>query len=89
MNFTTIENLQDSVSATYGAVIKYGDKVFVTDIAWKGGFTAKIYYFVELPKATGLSDIECKLAPFAIADETFKDNGSALQWCFNQLLTGC
>lgn len=89
MNFTTIENLQQSVSATYGAVIQYGDKVFVTDIAWKGGFTAKIYYFVEFPKATGLSDFECKLAPFAIADETFKDNGSALQWCFNQLSTGC
>lgn len=41
--FTTIEKLQLNVSASYGAVVQYGDKVLVTDISWKGGFTAEIY----------------------------------------------
>ena len=31
MGFTTIEKLQLEVSASYGAVIQFGDKVFVTD----------------------------------------------------------
>ena len=43
MEFTTMERLQMKVSASYGAVIQFGDKVFVTDCHWKGGFTAEIY----------------------------------------------
>lgn len=50
--FTTIEKLQLEVSASYGAVIQYGDKVFVTDITWKGGFTAEIFEFIEFPEDT-------------------------------------
>lgn len=82
MRHTTIENLQTAVSASYGAVIQYGDKVFVTDIHWKSGFTAKIYEFVESPEDTGFSAIECRLSPWAEAKETFRDNGHALAWCF-------
>jgi len=63
MEFTTMERLQMKVSASYGAVLKFGDKVFVTDCHWKGGFTAEIYEFVETPDETGLGDIECRLAP--------------------------
>ena len=62
MEFTTMERLQMKVSASYGAVIQFGDKGFVTD--WKGGFTAEIYEFVETPDETGLGDIECRLAPW-------------------------
>ena len=83
MGFTTIEKLQMQVSASYGAVIQYGDKVFVTDITWKGGFTAEIY---EFPEDTGLGEIECRLSPYAEAEETFKDNGHALAWCFQQVM---
>ena len=85
MDFTNIEHLQLSVSATYGAVIQYGDKVFVTDITWRGGFTAMIFEFVETPEETGLSAIECRLSPWAEAKETFKDSGHALAWCFEQV----
>ena len=46
------------VSATYGAVLKYGDRVLVTDYYWKGGFLAKVYEFVETPEETGFSEIE-------------------------------
>ena len=84
-SFTTIEKLQLNVSASYGAVVQYGDKVLVTDISWKGGFTAEIYEFIEFPEDTGLGDIECRLTPWTVAEETFKDNGSALKWCFEQL----
>ena len=83
--FTTIEKLQLAVSASYGAVVQYGDKVFVTDICWKGGFTAEIYEFIEFPEDTGLGDFECRLVPWAEAEETFKDNGHALKWCFEQI----
>ena len=66
MEFTTMERLQMKVSASYGAVLKFGDKVFVTDCHWKGGFTAEIYEFVETPDETGLGDIECRLAPWGM-----------------------
>ena len=85
MEFTTIEKLQMKVSASYGAVLKYGDKVFVTDIYWKGGFTAEIYEFVESPEETGLGEIECRLSPWKKASETFKDGGHAIAWCLNQV----
>lgn len=83
--FTTIEKLQGRVSATYGAVIKFGDKVFATDTHWKGGFTAEIYEFVETPEETGLADIECRLTSWKAAKDTFVDNGHALAWCMAQV----
>ncbi len=83
--FTTIEKLQGKVTRSYGAVIQFGDKVFVTDIFYKGGFTAEIYEFVETPDESGLCDIECRLAKWGEADRTFKDNGSALEWCFAEI----
>ena len=55
------------------------------DIYWKGGFTAEIYEFIEFPEDTGLGDIECRLVPWAEAEETFKDNGHAIAWCFEQV----
>ena len=85
MEFTTIEKLQMKVSASYGAVLKYGDKVFVTDIYWKGGFTAEIYEFVESPEETGLGEIECRLSPWKKASETFADGGHAIAWCISQV----
>ena len=85
MEFTTIEKLQMKVSATYGAVLQYGDKVLVTDIHWKGGFTVEIYEFVDDPEETGLDAIECRLAPWEKATETFQDGGHAVAWCFGQL----
>ena len=86
MNFTTMEQLQAKVSASYGAVLKFGDKVFVTDCHWKGGFTAEIYEFVDEP--TDFSDIECRLAPWAKTDERFADNGHAIAWCIQALQDG-
>ena len=57
MEFTTMERLQMKVSASYGAVIQFGDKVFISDCHWKGGFTAEIYEFVETPDETALGAI--------------------------------
>lgn len=84
MNITTMEHLQMRVSATYGAVIKFGDRVFVTDCHWKGGFTAEIYEFIETPEETGLGDIECRLHLIQTATERFVDNGHAIAWCMTQ-----
>ena len=85
MGFTTIEKLQLEVSASYGAVLQYGDKVFVTDINWQGGFTAEIFEFVEFPEDTGLGEIECRLTPWEKADATFRDGGHAIAWCLSQV----
>lgn len=85
MNFTTMEKLQLEISAGYGAVIKYGDKVFVTDLTFKGKHRAEIYEFIETPEETGLGDIECRLLPWAKSSETFEDSGHALKWCFEQV----
>ena len=84
MKFTTMEKLQMQVSATYGAVIKFGDRVFVTDSHWSGGFTAAIYEFIETPEEIGLDDIECRVHLIKTANERFVDNGHALAWCMAQ-----
>ena len=44
--FTTMERLTMQTNPTYGAVIKYGDRVFHTDLTWKGGFSARVYEFI-------------------------------------------
>ena len=85
MNFTTMEKLQSSISASYGAVLKFGDKVFVTDCHWKGGFTAEIYEFVDDPDETGFGEIECRLTPWAKTEKQFVDNGHAIAWCIAQI----
>lgn len=82
MKFTTMEKLQLKVSSR-GAVLRYGNKVFVTDLTFYG-FTAEIYLFIDSPEETGLGDIECRLTPWMAAEEKFKDGGHALEWCFKQ-----
>ena len=64
---TNMENLQMKVSS-YGAVLKYGEQVLVTDIGWKG-FAAAVYEFIETPEETGLADIECRTINKIIPDE--------------------
>ncbi len=85
MNFTTMEKLQLEVSGSYGVVIKFDDKVFVSDLTFKGDYRAEIYEFIETPEDTGLGDIECRLLPWANSKETFKDSGHAIKWCFEQI----
>ena len=82
--FTTIEKLQRKVSASYGVVLQYGDKVFVADIVYSGGFKAEIYEFVEDPEDTGLDACECRLNLYSKADRLFEDNGHAIEWCIQQ-----
>ena len=82
--FTTMERLQMKVTASYGAVLKYGDRVLVTDYHWKGGFTASVYEFVETPEEAGVGDIECRLSLIYKSDKTFEDNGHAIAWCMAQ-----
>ena len=85
MNFTTIEILQSRVSASYGVVIQFNDKVFVSDLTFRGGYRADIYEFIETPEETGLDDVECRLSPWAKSKKTFEDNGHAIKWCFEQV----
>lgn len=82
--FTTMERLTMKVSPGYGAVLKFDDRVFVTDIHPKGDFTAEIYEFVDDPEETGLGDIECRLSKIAEADRHFEDSGHAIAWCLKQ-----
>ena len=79
-----MEKLSLEVSAGYGAVVRYGDRVFFTDIHWQGHFIAEIYEFVETPEETGLGDIECRLTKIAEAKEKFEDGGHAIAWCLKQ-----
>lgn len=83
-DFTTMEKLSLSVSPSYGAVLKYGDKVFVTDCGYPDVFTAKIYEFVDNPEETGLDAYECRLNLIKTAVQRFEDNGHAIEWCLKQ-----
>ena len=82
--FTTIEKLQCKVSASNGVVLQFGDKVFVSDYVFPGGFKAEIYEYVETPEETGLDAIECRLNLYGKADQRFEDNGHAIEWCIQQ-----
>lgn len=84
IEFTTMEQLQMRVSASYGAVIKFDDRVFVTDCHWKGGYYAEVYEFVESPADAGVSEIECRLSRIYTTEVRFQDNGHAIAWCMAQ-----
>lgn len=79
---TNMENLQMKVTS-YGAVLKHGDRVLVTDLAWKG-FVAAVYEFIETPEETGLSDTECRLNLVETSEETFEDGGHAIAWAMSR-----
>jgi hypothetical protein len=81
--FTTIEMLQKHVSPVNGVVMRYGDRVFVSDVIPEGGYCAYVYRFVGEPKPNG-QDHEQRLSLEAVADETFPDSGHAIAWCFAQ-----
>lgn len=78
-NITTMERLSMKVCAGEGAVLKMGDKVLVTDCAWKG-FIAGVYEFLETPEETGFGYIECRLSLIAMSGELFEDGGHAIAW---------
>jgi len=82
--FTTIEHLALETNSGYGAVVRYGDRVFHTDMKWNGGFFAHVYEFIDDPEETGLGDIECRLSLIAEAKESFEDSGHAIEWCLKQ-----
>ena len=82
---TTMEHLLDRVSASYGSVLKYGEYVLVTDIHWKGYFTAEIYEFIETPEETGLGECECRLNLIEKSEGFFPDGGHALEWAISRV----
>ena len=84
MEFTTMERLQMKASGSYGVVLKYCDRVFVSDCHHKCGFTADIYEMIDDPEETGIPTIECRLALIQTATERFIDNGHAIAWCMSQ-----
>ena len=73
---STIERLQIIVSPSYGAVVKYGEKVLVTDAHWQGGFEAAVYRFTDITQ----TDIEAPVQLEKIAPTRFEDAGHALEW---------
>lgn len=79
---TTMERLSMKVCAGEGAVLKMGDRVLVTDCAWKG-FIAGVYEFLETPEETGYGYIECRLSLIAMSGELFEDGGHAIAWAMN------
>ena len=83
--FTTMEKLQCNVSASFGAVLKYDDKVFVTDLNWRDRYIAEIWEFIETPEETGLEDCECRLELVKTSEVSFEDNGHAIAWCIQQI----
>ncbi len=82
-NSTTEEGLAMKFSVGYGAVLRYGDRVLVTDRAWKG-FIAAIYEFIENPEETGLAECECRLNLTHMSGEAFQDGGHAIAWAMRQ-----
>lgn len=86
----TMEHLQASTDS-FGAVLKYGDKVIATRYLHLGkgriGNDARVYALIEDPipgwgkEARGFS--ECALKLEAEATELFEDAGTAIAWAIH------
>ena len=83
--FTTIENLDAGLRASYDALIRYKHHVCLARMNFGGEYEAKIYEFVDEPELDGFSEIECRIALIETADMLFPDSGSAIKWCFDTL----
>lgn len=83
-NTSTMEKLSLMVSAGEGAVLKYDDVVFVTDIT-SGGFIVGIYEFVDDPDEIGYSYSECRLNLIDMSEKTFPDGGHAIEWAMRSI----
>ena len=83
-NISTMEKLSMVISAGEGAVLKYDDIVFVTDIT-AGGFIAGIYEFIEEPDEIGYSYNECRLHLIDMSEKLFHDGGHAIEWAMRSI----
>lgn len=81
---TTMEHLEINGCSTQGAVLKYGDRVLVCGLTYRG-FEAAVYEFIEDEEESGLSYIECRLNLRTTAPTLFDDGGDAMKWCFDHL----
>ena len=84
MTFTTIEKLALDISPSYDALVRYGGKVCVAKLHYKGTYKAEIYEFIDEPDEE-ISEIECRLSLSEKATETFKTSGEAIMWCFKKI----
>lgn len=84
MTFTTIEKLALDISPSYDAIVRYGGKVCVAKLHYKGGYQAEIYEFIDEPDVD-FSEIECRLSLSEKAAETFKTSGEAIMWCLKKI----
>ena len=81
---TTMENLKIEEYATFGAVLRHGDKVLVVGCE-RYGYHAAVYEMIETPQETGLGDVECRIGLVEAAEEVFKDGGHAMAWCISKI----
>lgn len=79
-----MEHLEMNGCSTQGAVLKYGERVLVCGLTYKG-FEAAVYEFIEDEEETGLSYIECRLNLRTTSPIPFDDGGDAMKWCFEHL----
>ena len=77
---TTMENLDGYVGSGYGAIVKYGDKVIVTDVSYRGEFIAAIYKFDRKAESMGSSYVESDITFLKASEKTFEDGGHAIEW---------
>ena len=82
---TTVAILQHLLSSDFGAILQFGDYIFVIDRLGTGGYTADIYKLIDDPIVYG--DLgPCEVAFFKGYDyDTFLDSGHAVDWCISQV----
>ena len=82
-NSTTMEYLISHLNHSEGAVLRKGERVFITDLCLKG-FITGVYEMTETPEETGYGYIECRLDLIAMSEELFEDSGTAIKWALKQ-----
>lgn len=82
---TSMECLGGRLTSCRGAQVIFKEHVVVAAMNCRGAYEVAVYEFVETPKEIGLLGIECRLNRIAVAETSFADSGSAIQWGFSQL----
>lgn len=77
--FTNLIKLRLKVSPE-GAVVRFNDFVYVTDLRTKG-FVAEVYEFIDSPEEA--EECDRRLSKIAESDTTFRDTGHAIAWCMS------
>lgn len=80
---TNMKRMREAIDP-FGAVLRHGDFVFLTDACPGCGFSAAVYQPIEAPDGD-IAFEDCRLECLKESEDIFPDGGHALAWCLQYI----